>query len=151
MPVETGTFTVGVFKDVDWARRGLDALRAKGFAAGSLSILVRDSPEAAALVEQILGERPEQVDLVRVGQTLAIGPFVDVLDGPSHDLGRQGIAATARRAGFQAHDGQIFETLTGRGGVLVGVRDEPRAADALTVLHAYGAGNAAIGAWHGRV
>ena len=45
-------------------------------------------------------------------------------------LGRAGIAATHRwRAGFQAHDGYIFETLTARGGVLVGVHK--RAADAL--------------------
>jgi hypothetical protein len=151
MPVETGSFTVGVFKDVEWARRGIDALKAKGFAVESMSILVKDSPEALALVDQTLGVRPERVDLVRVGTVLAVGPLVDALDGPSRDLDRQGIARTARRVGFQAHDGQIFETLTGRGGVLVGVHDEPRAADALALLHAYGAGNAAIGAWHGRV
>jgi hypothetical protein len=35
--------------------------------------------------------------------------------------------------------------------VLVAVHNEPRAADALARLHAYGAGNAAIGAWTGRV
>ena len=35
--------------------------------------------------------------------------------------GASGVAATMRRAGFQAHDGFIFETLTARGGVLVGV------------------------------
>jgi hypothetical protein len=35
--------------------------------------------------------------------------------------------------------------------VLVAVRNEPRAADALAKLHAYGGGNAAIGAWTGRV
>jgi hypothetical protein len=49
------------------------------------------------------------------------------------------------------HDGQIFETLVERGGVLVAVLSEPRAADALARLHAYGGGNAAIGAWVGRV
>ena len=38
-----------------------------------------------------------------------------------------------------------------RGGVLVGVSGEARAADALATLHAYGGGNAAIGAWTGRV
>ena len=53
--------------------------------------------------------------------------------------------------GFQAHDGYIYEALTGRGGVLVAVHNEPRAADALAKLHAYGGGNAAIGAWTGRV
>jgi hypothetical protein len=35
--------------------------------------------------------------------------------------------------------------------VLVAIHSEPRAADALAVLHSYGAGNAAIGAWTGRV
>ena len=56
-----------------------------------------------------------------------------------------------RRVGFQAHDGRIFEALTGRGGVLVAIQSEPRAADALAILHSYGGGNAAIGAWTGRV
>ena len=61
------------------------------------------------------------------------------------------VAATARRIGFQAHDGRIFEILTSRGGVLVSITSEPRAADALAILHSYGGGNAAIGAWGGRV
>ena len=56
-----------------------------------------------------------------------------------------------RRVGFQAHDGRIFDALTGKGGVLVAIKSEPRAADALAILHSYGGGNAAIGAWTGRV
>ena len=40
-----------------------------------------------------------------------------------------------RRVGFQAHDGRIFEVLTARGGVLVAIHSEPRAADALAILH----------------
>jgi hypothetical protein len=56
-----------------------------------------------------------------------------------------------RRVGFQAHDGRIFEALAARGGILVAIRTEPRAADALALLHSYGGGNAAIGAWTGRV
>ena len=39
-----------------------------------------------------------------------------------------------RRVGFQSHDGRIFEALAGRGGVLVAIRSEPRAADALALL-----------------
>jgi hypothetical protein len=66
-------------------------------------------------------------------------------------LAKAGLGSTIARAGFQRHDGHIFETLTGRGGVLVAVRSEPRAADALAILHAYGGGNAAIGAYTGRV
>ena len=56
-----------------------------------------------------------------------------------------------RKVGFQSHDARIFETLTGRGGVLVAIRTAPRAADALAILHSYGGGNAAIGAWTGRL
>jgi len=52
---------------------------------------------------------------------------------------------------LEAHDGRIFEALAGRGGILVAIRTEPRAADALAILHSYGGGNAAIGAWTGRV
>ena len=61
------------------------------------------------------------------------------------------LTGTMRRVGFQAHDGRIFETLAARGGILVAIRGEPRAADALAILHSYGGGNAAIGAWAGRV
>lgn len=61
------------------------------------------------------------------------------------------MAAAMRRVGFQPHDGLIFETLVGKGGVLVAIEDAPRAADALAILHSYGGGNAAIGAWTGRI
>jgi hypothetical protein len=82
---------------------------------------------------------------------IARGPLVGALQGVDQGLARAGIAATMRRVGFQAHDGRIFETLIARGGVLVAIHSEPRAADALAVLHSYGGGNAAIGAWTGRV
>ncbi len=65
-------------------------------------------------------------------------------------LERGGLTASIGRAGFQAHDGHIYETLVERGGILVAVHNLPRAADALAKLHAYGGGNAAIGAWAGR-
>ena len=82
---------------------------------------------------------------------LARGPLVNALQGPQRDLPKLGVTATMRRVGFQPHDGRIFETLTARGGILVAIHSEPRAADALAVLHSYGGGNAAIGAWTGRV
>jgi hypothetical protein len=82
---------------------------------------------------------------------LARGPIVPVLAGGGRDLASLGLAGTMRRVGFQAHDGRIFETLTARGGVLVAIHSEPRAADALAILHSYGGGNAAIGAWTGRL
>lgn len=148
---EQVVFTVGVFQDAAWAERGLDALRRRGFAAGSLSVVAKHSAPVAALVERALAADTTPVDVSGLGAAIARGPLVDALQGADGGLGRTGIAATMRRAGFQAHDGFIFETLTARGGVLVGVESEALAADALTVLHSYGGGNAAIGAWTGRV
>ena len=148
---EQVVFTVGVFQDAAWAERGLDALRRRGFAAGSLSVVAKHSAPVAALVERALAADTAPVDVSGLGAAIARGPLVDALQGADGGLGRTGIAATMRRAGFQAHDGFIFETLTARGGVLVGVESEALAADALTVLHSYGGGNAAIGAWTGRV
>jgi hypothetical protein len=87
------------------------------------------------------------MEVARLGPVMARGPLIDALGG----LGRLGIAGTMRLVGFQAHDGEIYERLVARGGVLVAIHDEPRAADALAVLLNFGAGNAAIGAWAGRV
>ncbi|MDA1094459.1 MAG: hypothetical protein O3A25_14475 [Acidobacteria bacterium] len=148
---ERQSFTVGVFQDTEWAQRGLKALVDEGFPPESLSMIAQDSPEAAALLQRTFGVDPTALDIVRLGSVLAHGPFVKTLQGPSRDLDRSGVSATIRRAGFQTHDGFIFETLTARGGVLVAVHSEPRAADALAVMFAYGGGNAAIGAWSGRV
>ncbi len=144
-------FTVGVFQDVAWAERGIDALKRHGFSAETLSVIARHSEDAAGLVERALGSDTPPVEVNGLGAAIARGSLVGALQGDDEGLGRSGIAATVSRAGFQAHDGFIFETLTARGGVLVGVESEPLAADALTVLHAYGGGNAAIGAWTGRV
>jgi hypothetical protein len=147
----TGTFTVGVFQDVAWAKRGIEALLADGFAAESLSIIAKPSPEVAELVRATLGADAKEVPVKALGPLVATGPLVAALQGDDTGLLSSGLAATFTRAGFQSHDGYIYETLTGRGGVLVAVRHEPRAADALAKLHAYGGGNAAIGAWTGRV
>jgi hypothetical protein len=151
LDVETGRFTVGVFQDVSWAEKGLDALAKAGLPPESISIVAKESPAVAALIARILGAPGDRIDIKGIGPVLARGPLVAALQGASGDLQRLGIAGTMRRVGFQAHDGRIFETLTGRGGVMVSVRSEPRAADALAILHSYGGGNAAIGAWTGRV
>jgi hypothetical protein len=151
MPVETGVFTVGVFQDVEWATRGIDALKRKGIPPEALSAVAKESPEAAACLDAAIGRPAERIDLARLGTVLAVGPLIAALDGDHHDLAGLGLAGTMRRVGFQPHDGQIFETLTGKGGILVAIHSEPRAADALAVLHAYGGGNAAIGAWIGRL
>jgi hypothetical protein len=148
---DNGRFTVGVFQDISWAKRGIEALVNDGFPPESLSIVAKDSAEAAGLIESVLGGAPEKVDVKALGPAVAKGPLVAALQGGDRGLTTAGLGGTMSRVGFQAHDGQIFETLTGRGGVLVAVRTEPRAADALAKLHAYGGGNAAIGAWTGRV
>ena len=147
----TGRFTIGVFQDAEWARRGVDALLSDGFAAESLTVLAKETPDVVDLIETALGARPDHVELKSIGLVVACGPLVKALQGEDSGLTVLGLGSTIGRAGFQRHDGHIFEVLTGRGGVLVAVRNEPRAADALAKLHAYGGGNAAIGAWMGRV
>ncbi len=151
LEVDTGRFTVAVFQDVAWAQKGIAALRQAGFPAESITILAKESADAAALVERTLGAAGERIELADVGVVVARGPLVTALQGSARDLPKLGIAGTMRRVGFQSHDGRIFELLTGRGGILVAIRSEPRAADALAIFHSYGGGNAAIGAWTGRV
>jgi hypothetical protein len=148
--VGSGMFTVGVFQDLAWAEGGVDALKKRGLASESLSILGAASPELSVFIERQLGA-PQAVDVKNLGAALARGPLVAALQGSDQGLSHLGIAGTMRRVGFQAHDGRIFDVLTARGGVLVAIHSEPRAADALAVLHSYGGGNAAIGAWSGRV
>ncbi len=149
--IDAGQFTVGVFQDVAWAAKGFDALKQAGFPVESLSIAAKDSPEAAAFIERTFGSAGERIDLAGIGTVLTRGPLVAALQAHTGDLATLGIGRTMRRVGFQAHDGRIFEALVGRGGVLVAIRTEPRAADALAILHSYGGGNAAIGAWTGRI
>jgi hypothetical protein len=149
--IDQDRFIIGVFQDAARARRGVEALLRDGFIADSITILAKDSPEIAALIESTLGAPGDRVDLKSLGPIVARGRLVAALQGADNGLESSGLGATIGRAGFQAHDGYIYETLTGRGGVLVAIRSEPRAADALAKLHAYGGGNAAIGAWTGRV
>jgi hypothetical protein len=149
--VETGRFTVGVFQDVAWATKGLDALKQAGFVPASLTMLAKESAEVAALFTRTFGAAASRLELKDIGAVLAHGPLIEALQGSSGDLATLGLSGTMRRVGFQSHDGRIFDALAGRGGILVAIRSEPRAADALAILHSYGGGNAAIGAWTGRV
>ena len=144
-------FAVGVFQDTEWAERGLEALKQHGFAPESMSILAKHTAETAALLEKTFGVTGSPVEVSGLGSAVAHGQLLGALQGADGGLGRTGVAATMGRAGFQAHDGFIYETLTARGGILVAIDSEPRAADALAILHSYGGGNAAIGAWTGRV
>jgi hypothetical protein len=148
--LETGLFTAAVFQDVAWAEKGLGALKRKGLLAESLSVLARDTPEVAALIEREFGSRGDAIDVKNLGASRGRGPLLTALQG-KNGLSEAGMAGSMARVGFQSHDCRIFETLVARGGVLVAIHSEPLAADALAVLHSYGGGNAAIGAWRGRV
>jgi hypothetical protein len=149
--VEAGRFTVGVFQDVAWATKGIAALVQAGLPPASLTILAKDTPDVGALLERSLGTTAGRLEIAGVGATILQGPMVGALQGTLGDLAKIGLAGAMRRVGFQAHDGRIFEALVARGGILVAVHSEPRAADALAVMFSYGGGNAAIGAWTGRV
>jgi hypothetical protein len=149
--VESGRFTVGVFKDVPAAEKGIEALKSHGFPAEALSVVAKQEEATSTLVERVFGRPAESGELPGIGTVLAVGSLVEALEGSERDLSRVGLSVAMRRVGFQPHDGQIFEALIGRGGVLVAVRGEARAADALATLHNYGGGNAAIGVWTGRL
>lgn len=149
--VETGRYTVGVFKDVASAERGVDALKRQGFPTEALTMLAKESPETSGLLQRVFGRIPGKMDIQGVGSAVASGGLVTMLDVGAGGLSKTGLATSLKLVGFQSHDGRIFETLVDRGGVLVAVCSEPRAADALSTLHCYGGGNAAIGAWTGRL
>ena len=147
----TDRFTLGVFQDLAWAERGVDALVRHGFVPASLSLIARASPEAEAFAQRLFGGTPRHLEIKQLGECLVQGPLVALLEDEAGKLSKVGLAASARLAGFQSHDGVIFERLVARGGILVAVTSEARAADALATLHAFGGGNAAIGTWTGRV
>jgi hypothetical protein len=149
--VEAGRFTVGVFQDVAWASKGIAALKQAGLPSESLTIIAKDGPDAAALLEKSLGAPGSKLDVSGIGPAVLHGPMVDALQGSLRNFAKLGLSNAMRRVGFQSHDGRIYEALVARGGILVAVHSEPRAADALAVMFSYGGGNAAIGAWTGRV
>lgn len=151
MATASATFTVAVFKDIAAADKGMAALQKMGFATTTMSLLGKESPELDALATRWQITSVRTSTLKRTGPVRCGGRLIEVLDGEKSDLATLDLGGTFKRAGFQPHDAQIFETLVGRGGVLVAIDSEPGAADALTVFHNYGGGNAAIGAWHGRV
>jgi hypothetical protein len=148
---DTGLFTVGVFQDLEWAERGVEGLRRHQFEPSSMAILAKATSETEAFVGRSLGAPGVTLEVRTLGAVVAGGPLVGALQGESGDLVAKGVSGSMRRVGFQPHDGLIFEKLLEKGGVLVAIRSESRAADALAVLHAFGGGNAAIGAWLGRV
>lgn len=143
--------TVAVFQDASQAEAGLQALVKAGFPVASLSAVAVATEATCALVARVFGTDAPTMDVRGLGTVHARGAVVERLQGTDDAFTARGLAATASRIGFQQHDGRIFEQLTARGGVLVTVTTAGRASDALALLHAYGGGNAAIGAWAGRL
>ena len=86
--LERQCFTVGVFADVEGAQRGIEALGRKGFATESLSMIIKETPEAADLVRRTFGVDATTIDLRRVGTVVAHGPLVGALQGSERDLDR---------------------------------------------------------------
>jgi hypothetical protein len=58
---EAALFTIGVFKDIACAERGIDALKQQGFSAERMTVAAKASPEAAALIERLFGAAPESL------------------------------------------------------------------------------------------
>src|SRR2546430_15100115 len=113
--VDTGRFTVGVFQDTAWASKGLDALKRAGFPVESLTILAKETPDAAALIEKALGAAGERLDVAGGGPIIARGPLIDALPGSARDLTKLGLARPVRRVGLPAHHRPIFGTPPRRG------------------------------------
>lgn len=144
-------FTTGVFEDADSAARAVLALRDDRFPVEAISLIGLDSEAAAALVTSLTGTPGAVLEVQGLGAARVTGALTGVLAGEDDGLASRGLAATAGRAGYQPHDGRIYDALVRRGGILVAVEGAARAADALAMLMAYGGGNAAIGAWAGRL
>jgi hypothetical protein len=103
-------FTVGVFQDLAWAQKGVDALIRGGFPVKSLTILSKDSPDVAAYIEQTLGAPAERLDLAGIGAVIARGSLVGALQGDSRRPSRRGRAGhpalvRRRKRGHRGMDG----------------------------------------------
>lgn len=142
--------TVAVFADLPSATLCVEALLTRhGIAPATVSLLARDAPEIVAWMSSVTGQEPALIEAQVVGALRGVGPLAG--GGWASGLAAEGIEGLMYTAGFQAHDGRIFTRLVERGGVLVAVTSDARAADVLAAMHNFGGGNAAIGAWRGRV
>ena len=63
--VDTGRFTVGVFQDAAWAKKGIAALEAIGIPAEALSIVSKETPENAALFEDTFNAPGDRLEIAR--------------------------------------------------------------------------------------
>src|SRR5436309_6841489 len=116
--VDVGRFTLGVFQDLAWAAKGLDALTRAGFRAESLTILAKDSPEASAFIEKALGSPGERLDVAGLGPTSFPGPRWAPPQAPAAVLRNPGLAGRSDPAGFQAMMPAILGPRPGGGAIL---------------------------------
>src|SRR5256885_17145223 len=100
-------FTVGGFQDLAWAQRGLEALTQAGFPVESLTVLIKDGPEAAAFIERTLGA-PDRIELAGIGPVVVRGSLVRALQGEAGGLGKARLSGGRPRGGFQVHRGGRF-------------------------------------------
>jgi hypothetical protein len=136
--VDTNTLlTVGVFV-TRYRPTAVNALLTMHrFAAPTLSAIANDDPALEAWMADVFGG--SRTASAGAAALRVAGPLV-----PGAGFPGDGVDGLMRASGFQSHDGRIFARLVERGGVLVAVTSDARAADALSVMHAYGGGNAAI-------
>src|SRR5262249_56268329 len=123
--VDAARFMVRVFQDIAWATKGLGALTRAGFGPDMLTILAKDTPEAAALIEKTVGAAGERMDIAGIGTIVARGPLVEALQGSARDLAKLGLAGTMRRVGFQAHAAPMFDAPAGPRPLLLPTRTPP--------------------------
>ncbi len=86
--VESGRYTVGVFKDVASAERGIEALKRQGFPAEALTMMAKDAPETSGLLQKVFGRVPGKVEVHGVGTTVAAGGLVTALDATAGELAK---------------------------------------------------------------
>ena len=113
--VEAGRFTVGVFQDVAWAAKGIDALEAGGLAARVADDSREGERRTRPRCSRSRSARPaSRLDIAGVGPVVAArAAWSRRCRASARDLAKLGLAGTMRRVGFQAHDGRIFEALVG--------------------------------------
>ena len=87
------SFTVGVFQDAEWAKRGIEALKSDGFAIEELSFLAKETPETAALAEKIFGFPGDSVEVRGLGAAVVCGQLVGTPGSRARAAGEVGIHA----------------------------------------------------------
>src|SRR6058998_1180794 len=96
---KTGLFTVAVFQDAAWAANALDALTQGGFPKEGTTVIAKETPDTAALVEKTFGSSGDRLNLGAIGAAVAHGPLVAALQGSARDLTTVGVAGAMRRVG----------------------------------------------------